>query len=348
MTTRVLIVDDSALVRTVLSRMLASEPDIDVIGAAPDPFVARDLIVEKSPHVVILDIEMPRMDGITFLGKLMQYYPLPVIILSSLSPSGSDLALEALRMGAVEVLCKPGAAYTLDNMAGDLLEAVRAASRAKVGHSGTRSVAAPLAPQYTALAETANKVLALGASTGGTVALERILTALPESIPGTLIVQHMPPNFTKSFAQRLDGLCQAEVREARDGDSLMVGLVLVAPGGKHMTLKRDGSRYFVTVKAGPPINRHCPSVDVLFGSVARCAGRNAVGALLTGMGGDGARGLLAMRKAGAHTIAQNQETCVVFGMPKVSIELGAAEEVQPLSEIPQRLLLLAQRHTADG
>ncbi len=346
MSIRVLVVDDSALIRSVLSRALAAETDIDVIGAAPDPFVARDMIVERKPDVVLLDVEMPRMDGLTFLGKLMEYYPLPVIIISSLTPAGSDLALQALKLGAVDVLCKPGAAYTLGNMVGILVETIRAASRVNVRRHLDKNQVAPKAPKFTALSETTNKILAIGASTGGTVALERILTAMPLGTPGTVIVQHMPAYFTKSFADRLNEMCAVEVREAREGDSVVTGVVLIAPGGFHMLLRRDGARYAVSVKQGPPVNRHCPSVDVLFNSVARSAGRNAVAAILTGMGADGAKGLLTMRQAGARTIAQDEESCVVFGMPKVAIELGGAEEVLALGDIPGRLLELASQRTA--
>jgi two-component system, chemotaxis family, protein-glutamate methylesterase/glutaminase len=348
MSIKVLIVDDSALIRNVLSRVLAEEADITVIGAAPDPFVARDMIVEKHPDVVLLDVEMPRMDGLTFLAKLMVYYPLPVIIVSSLTPAGSDLALQALRLGAVDVLCKPGAAYTLGNMIGALVETIRAAARVNVRRHLTRNDSAPQTLNFTALADTTHKILAIGASTGGTVALERILTVMPPSTPGTVIVQHMPAYFTRSFANRLNSICSVEVREAEEGDSVVTGVVLIAPGGYHMVLRRDGARYAVSVKQAPPVNRHCPSVDVLFNSVALSAGRNAVAAILTGMGADGAKGMVTMRQAGARTIAQNEETCVVFGMPKVAIELGGAEEVLPLVDIPQRLLELAQRHATPG
>ena len=346
MTIRVLVVDDSAVIRSVLSRGLVAEADIDVIGTAPDPYVARDMIVERKPDVVLLDIEMPRMDGLTFLGKLMTHYPLPVIIVSSLTPAGSDLALQALKMGAVDVLCKPGAAYTLGNMVGDLVETIRAAARVNVRRHMIQQPVSPSVAKFTALADTTHKIFAIGASTGGTVALERILTVMPSRTPGTVIVQHMPAHFTRSFAERLNAICEVEVREAKEGDSVITGVALIAPGGYHMVLRRDGARYTVSIKQAPPVNRHCPSVDVLFNSVARCAGRNAVAALLTGMGADGAKGLLGLRQAGARTIAQDEDTCVVFGMPKVAIELGGADEILPLSDIPGRMLELVQQTRA--
>jgi two-component system chemotaxis response regulator CheB len=327
----------------VLSRGLLAEADIDVVGAAPDPFVARDMIVELKPDVVLLDIEMPRMDGLTFLGKLMTYYPLPVIIISSLTPEGSELALQALQLGAIEVLCKPGAAYTLGNMVGDLVATIRVAARTNIRrHLNNRPVAPTGAHQFTALLNTTQKILAVGASTGGTVALEYLLKMLPPQTPGMVVVQHMPVQFTKSFANRLNGCSTVEVREAEQGDSVVTGVVLIAPGDRHMVLERDGARYTVSLKKAPPVNRHCPSVDVLFNSVARTAGRNAVAAILTGMGADGAKGLLRLREAGARTIAQDEESCVVFGMPKVAIELGAAEEVHSLSDIPRRMLEMVQ------
>jgi len=337
-TIRVLIVDDSAIVRSVLTKALGEEKDLEVVGAAPDPYAAREMIVRVSPDVVLLDVEMPRMDGITFLGKLMAHHPLPVIIVSSLTAAGSDLALEALRRGAVEVVCKPGASYTLGDMVGELAEKVRAAARVNVRQHLALAVAAPVPPKTTALLQTTHQVLAVGASTGGTVAIERLLMALPANAPGTVIVQHMPEHFTASFASRLDSLCAMQVREARTGDSVISGVALIAAGGKHLLLRRDGARYCVEVKDGPPVNRHKPSVDVLFRSVAMSAGRNAVGVILTGMGGDGAKGLKEMRDAGARTVAQDEASCVVFGMPRVAIETGGVEEVLPLERIGPRVL----------
>jgi len=347
--TRVLVVDDSALVRQVFSRILANDSDIEVIGTAPDPYVARDLIVERRPDVVTLDIEMPRMDGLTFLRKLMRYYPLPVVVVSSLTPAGSQMAADALDSGAVEVLAKPGAAYAVGDLAGELVDKVKAAALVDMGR---RALAVRLATDcraLPALTRTTHLVCAIGASTGGTVALESILRALPPNSPGLLITQHMPQYVTKNFADRLNTLSALEVREAADGDSVLPGVALVAPGNFHMLLRRSGARYYVEVKAGPLVNRHRPSVDVMFRSVAQIAGRNAIGALLTGMGGDGAKGLLAMREAGAPTLAQNEESCVVFGMPKVAIELGAADQVLHLRDIPAELCRLAQlRQAATG
>jgi two-component system chemotaxis response regulator CheB len=334
---KVLVVDDSAVVRQILQNALSADPEIEVVGTAPDPFVARDFIVQRKPDVITLDVEMPRMDGITFLRKLMHYYPLPVIVVSSLTPEGSGLALEALASGAVEVMCKPGAAFTVGDMGEELVEKVKIAARAKVRQvdKGVK-LESP-----TALGRTTNKVVAMGASTGGTVALEKILSRMPVDAPGIVIAQHMPAMFTKQFAARMDDLSEMEVREASEGDSVVPGVALIAPGNFHMLLKRSGSRYFVSVRAGPMVHRQRPAVEVLFRSVARAAGANAVGVLLTGMGADGAQGMLEMRQAGAPTIAEDESSCVVFGMPRAAIELGAAERVLSLDRIPQEILRLA-------
>ena len=337
---RVLVVDDSAVVRNVFHQELARDPDIEVVGTAPDPYVARDLILEKEPDVITLDLEMPRMDGITFLHKIMRYRPTPVIVVSSLTPSGGALALEALAAGACEVMCKPGGAYSVGDMTADLLQKVK-----DVAAAGVRAGPAPaLAPPalHRALTRTTNQVVAIGASTGGTLAVERILKALPHNAPGILITQHMPELFTRYFATRLQEASQLDVREAHGGESVLPGVALVAPGNKHMLLRRSGARYLVEVKDGPRVNRHRPSVDVMFRSVAHAAGRNAVGVLLTGMGGDGAQGLLAMREAGAHTLAQDEATCVVFGMPKVAIDLGAVDKVLALDAIPGEIMSTAE------
>lgn len=332
---RVLIVDDSAVVRQILARQIARDPELEVIGSAPDPYVARDLIEQRKPDVITLDVEMPRMDGLTFLRKLMHYYPLPVIIVSSLTPRGGEMAMEALAAGAFDVLCKPGAAFTVGDMGETLCASIKAAAFARV-----RPRPSPQGPppSIRSLSRTTNQVLAIGASTGGTVAIEEILRSLPPNSPGMVITQHMPEMFTRNFAERLDRLTPLSVREAADGDSVTPGVALIAPGNRHMLLKRDGARYFVRIKDGPRVNNFRPSVDVMFHSVAQSAGRNAVGVILTGMGHDGARGLREMREAGAHTIAQDEASCVVYGMPKVAVEMDAAVEVLGLGEIPDGIV----------
>ena len=331
---RVLIVDDSAVVRKVMSDELSRYDDIEIVGTAVDPYVARDKIVKLRPDVITLDMEMPRMDGLSFLARLMKHFPLPVVVLSSLTPRNSETALKALELGAVEVLCKPGAAYSTQNVSRDLARAIRAAASARVGLQAQRPDAAPLpAAAVGALTRTTHKVLAIGASTGGTRAVEVVLRALPGTAPGTVIVQHMPENFTASFASRLNDVCQVEVREARDNDHVVPGVALIAPGNYHMVLRRSGAQYTVKIKTGPRVHYQRPAVDVLFQSVAKYAGANAVGVILTGMGADGAKGLLEMRGAGAHTIAQDEATSVVYGMPKEAVGLGAAVEVLPLPRI---------------
>lgn len=341
---RVLIVDDSAVVRSVLARELARDPQIQVVGAAPDPYVARDKIVELEPDVLTLDVEMPRMDGVTFLRRLMEHRPMPVIVLSSLTERGTRTAIEAMEAGAVEVLHKAaGSAYSVGDMGVALIAKIKAAARVRVraGKPRTAGAAAKAGVPRGSLAETTDKVIAIGASTGGVQALTEVLTALPATAPGTLIVQHMPAKFTASFAQRLDSLCAVHVKEAVDGDTVVPGRVLVAPGGLHMLLRRSGARYYVEVKDGPEVHHQRPSVEVLFNSVAKCAGANAVGAILTGMGADGAKGLLAMRQAGARTIAQDERTCAVFGMPMEAIKCGAAEAVVPLGDVARALIRFA-------
>jgi two-component system, chemotaxis family, protein-glutamate methylesterase/glutaminase len=339
---KVLVVDDSAVVRKVFAEELSRERGIEVVGTAPDPYVARDKIVRLKPDVLTLDIEMPRMDGLTFLKKLMQYYPLPVIIVSSLTKKGSKLALEALTLGALEVIAKPSASYSVGDMSVQLADKIRAVARVKVaarsgGGENPNEPALPR-PVSRALTTTTNKIIAIGASTGGTEALKTILTSMPPNAPGILVVQHMPANFTTSFAERLDSLSEMSVKEAEDGDGVINGRVLIAPGNFHMLLKRSGARYFVQVKDGPMVHHQRPSVDVLFKSVADYAGENALGVILTGMGADGAAGLLKMRQAGARTIAQDEQSCVVFGMPKEAIKMGAAEAVIPLHGIAQKTL----------
>lgn len=345
--TRVLVVDDSALVRRILSEALSRHDDIEVVGTATDPYVAREKIAQLRPDVITLDIEMPRMDGLSFLSKLMRHFPLPVVVCSSLTPQNSETALRALSLGAVEVIAKPGSSLSASEIAEDLVRAVRAAAHARV----TRLTAPVDAPVVTrpaiATFESTNKIIALGASTGGTQALERVLREFPIDAPGTVVVQHMPEHFTASFAKRLNTVCSIRVQEARDGDYVVSGLALIAPGGKHLVLQASGARWVVRVKDGPKIHHQRPAVDVLFQSVARSAGRNAVGALLTGMGADGAKGLLAMREAGAYTVAQNEETCVVYGMPREAVKLNAAVDVLALDDIAGALLRASQSRQAE-
>jgi two-component system, chemotaxis family, protein-glutamate methylesterase/glutaminase len=334
---KVLIVDDSAIVRKIFSEELSKYPDIEVIGTAPDPFVARDKIVALNPDVITLDIEMPRMDGLTFLKKLMKYYPIPTIIVSSLTPRGGKLTLEAMEIGAVEVIGKPGGSYSVGNMSSQLADKIRAAARARVFKQDS-DVPVSGTVQMKALAETSHKVIAIGASTGGTEALKQVLTPLPANSPGIVMVQHMPANFTAAFADRLNSLCQLNVREAKDNDSIVPGLALIAPGNYHMILRRSGARYYVEVKTGPMVHHQRPAVDLLFKSTAQYAGGNAIGVILTGMGADGAEGLLEMKKAGARTIAQDEHSCVVFGMPKEAIKMGAADKVLPLDQIASEMM----------
>ena len=334
---RVFLVDDSAVVRQVLHAVLDGEPDIRVIGAASDPIFAMQKMANDWPDVIVLDIEMPRMDGLTFLRKLMAERPTPVVICSSLAGDGTQTAMQALAAGAVEIITKPtvGLKGFLEESAERLRGAVRAAARSRPRAAPT-AVAVPIAaPAAGAMVHTTERIVAIGASTGGTQAIERVLVPLPRVCPGIVIVQHMPERFTASLAERLNGLCQIEVREARDGDRVLPGLALIAPGGRHMQLRRSGAYYQVQVLDGPPVNRHRPSVDVLFRSVARFAGRNALGVILTGMGDDGARGLREMLDAGAETIAQDEASCVVFGMPREAIRLGGARQVLPLADIPR-------------
>ena len=335
---RVLIVDDSALVRRILSEALAKHPDIEVVGTATDPYVARERIVQLKPDVITLDIEMPRMDGLSFLSKLMRHFPIPVVVVSSLTPQNSETALRALALGAVEVIAKPGSSMSASDIVDDLARAVRVASHARVTKRTDADVAAAAPRPTISMIDSTHKLIALGASTGGTQALEHVLRRFPADAPGTVIVQHMPEHFTLSFAKRLDSVCAMRVKEAVDGDFVTPGLALVAPGGKHMVVQASGAKWVVRVKDGPKVHHQRPAVDVLFQSVARSAGRNAVGALLTGMGADGAKGMLAMREAGAYTIAQDEATCVVYGMPREAVKLDAAVDVLPLDRVADALL----------
>lgn len=339
---KVIIVDDSAIIRKVLRRQLEKHADIQVVATAPNPYVARDKIVSLHPDVMTLDLEMPRMDGITFLRKVMQHHPIPTIILSSLTPEGGANALEAMSAGAVDVMCKPGAAYSVGDVCIELVHKIWAASRARLKHLQAES--RPV--RRLAMAETTNKIFAIGASTGGVQALTTVLSAFPANVPGTLVVQHMPANFTASFAQRLNQECAVEVKEAQDGDRVVPGRVLIAPGGYHMVLERSDANYYVDIVGGERICHQKPSVEVLFNSVADYAGANAVGAILTGMGQDGAAGLLRMRQQGARTIAQDEQSCVVYGMPKEAIECGAVEKVVPLQRVAETMIQMVNQRVA--
>lgn len=345
---RVLIVDDSAVVRQTLSEVLSSDPGVEVMGTASDPFVAAQRLRNDVPDVIVLDIEMPNMDGLTFLDKLMAQHPLPVVICSTLTEAGSATALSALDRGAVEVITKPklDTAEFLREAAVSICDIVKAAALVKV----TKRVTKPLVvakldadamlpkPHGRALVKTTERVVAVGASTGGTDAVATLLQAMPEDAPGIVIVQHMPEKFTASFAARLDRLCAITVQEASDGDAVLTGHALIAPGNRHLLLKRSGARYFVEVKDGPFVCRHRPSVDVLFRSTARYAGANAVGVILTGMGDDGARGMLEMKEAGAFNIAQDEASCVVYGMPNEAVKLGGVHLSLPLERIAQEVV----------
>jgi two-component system chemotaxis response regulator CheB len=348
---KVLIVDDSAVVRKTLADILTSDPGIEVMAKASDPLIAADHISREVPDVILLDVEMPRMDGLTFLKKIMSQHPMPVVICSSLAESGSDTALHALEYGALEIILKPrlGAKQFLEESRIRICDAVKAAAASQVKrmHIGVRDIPPKLTADAVlakarisqdAMLKTTEKVVVVGASTGGTEALKDFLIALPLDAPGIVIVQHMPENFTTAFSQRLDSICRISVKEAETNDTVIRGRALIAPGNHHLLLKRSGARYYVEVKDGPLVSRHRPSVDVLFRSAARYAGPNAVGVLMTGMGDDGAKGMLEMKEVGAATIAQDEESCVVFGMPKKAIELGAVDRVLPLSAIAGAVL----------
>ncbi|CDZ93274.1 MULTISPECIES: protein-glutamate methylesterase/protein-glutamine glutaminase [Pseudomonadaceae] len=345
---KVMIVDDSAVVRSLLREQLEAEPDIDVIGVAPDPLFAFQKLRTLRPDVLVVDVEMPRMDGLTFLRQLMQDDPIPTIVFSSLAEQGSAVALDAMDAGAVAILCKPGAGVGqfIQEQRAQLVQTVRQAATSrmrKVGRpvqSKTQSVP-PLAG--TALSRTTDALVAIGTSTGGTRALEYLLKRMPKDCTGLVIVQHMPANFTRQFAQRLNASCAIEVQEAQDGDRVIPGRALIAPGGLHLSVRRNGAQYQVVVQDGPPVSRHKPSVDVLFRSVAQAAGRNALGVIMTGMGDDGARGLKIMRDAGALTLAQDEDSCVVFGMPKEAIRHGAVEQICSLDQIPERIAHFGQK-----
>ncbi len=329
---RVLVVDDSATVRRLLAATLGREEGIVVVGEAADPYQARELMVKLDPDVLTLDVEMPRMDGLAFLAKIMQHRPKPVVVVSSLTPRGSEEAMRAYELGAVEVICKPGSAYRVDELGPQLARAVRAAAAAKLlPRQAPPAGAPPVKPPL--LQRTTSKVLAIGASTGGTEAIREVLARLPGDTPGTVIVQHMPPMFTSQFAQRLDGISRMRVSEARGGEELQPGLAYVAPGGQHLAVVRSGAKYLLELRGGPLVHFQKPAVDITFRTLATAAGANAVGVVLTGMGHDGADGLLAMRNAGARTLVQDEATSVVWGMPGSCVQRGAAEHVLPLNSI---------------
>ena len=353
---KVMIVDDSAVVRQVLVDLLGSDPEIEVIAAVADPLFAMQRMKMQWPDVIVLDVEMPRMDGVTFLRKLMHERPTPVVICSTLTEAGAPTTIEALAAGAVTVITKPkiGLKQFLNEAVHELTTAIRTAARANVRRLAARAEATahvPLGVKHKntadvilapardrAMTRTTEHVVAIGCSTGGTQALQQVLSVLPSICPAVVIVQHMPPTFTAAFAKRLNGLCRITVKEAQNNDRVVPGCALIAPGGKHLLIQRSGAQYFVEVREGPPVNRHCPSVDVLFRSAAKAAGPNALGIIMTGMGDDGARGLREMRNAGAHTIAQDEHSCVVFGMPKEAIRMDAVERIMPLDELPRAIL----------
>jgi two-component system chemotaxis response regulator CheB len=343
---KVLIVDDSALVRQTLSELLSSDPEIEVIGTASDPYIAATKINELCPDVITLDVEMPKMDGLTFLKKLMTQHPIPVIVISTLTEKGTDTAVHALELGAIDVVAKPkvNTKELLEKVKQELCDKVRSAAGISIRRKNPIALSNQVAPKLSAdviiekntsksLLRTTETVIAVGASTGGTEALKTFLMQMPIDSPGIVIVQHMPEMFTKQFAVRLNSICAINVKEAEDGDKVLPGHALIAPGNKHMLLKLNGARYYVEIKDGPLVNRHKPAVDVLFRSVSRYAGKNAIGVIMTGMGADGAAGLLEMKQEGAFTIAQDEKSCIVFGMPKEAIKLNGVSEILPLDHI---------------
>ncbi len=341
--TRVMVVDDSALVRGLLSEIINQQPDMQCVGAAADPYVAREMIRELNPDVLTLDVEMPRMDGIDFLGKLMRLRPMPVVMVSTLTERGADVTLRALELGAVDFVAKPkiGVADGLKLLAHDITDKVRIAAKAHLRRAPTPAAhtAATKPPEASAIGRlSTEKIIFIGASTGGTEATKEVLMNLPPDCPAVVITQHMPPGFTKSYAARLDGLCRVRVAEARDGERILPGHAYIAPGGFHLSVERSGANYIARVRDGEPVNRHKPSVEVLFKSAARVVGPNALGLMLTGMGADGAAAMREMRDAGSYNLVQDEATCVVFGMPREAIAAGAAHEVLPLTQIAPRLI----------
>jgi two-component system chemotaxis response regulator CheB len=334
---RVLVVDDSALMRKVLSEIINREPDMEAVGAAPDPLIARDMIKSLNPDVLTLDIEMPRMDGLDFLERLMRLRPMPVVMVSTLTERGSDAAFRAMELGAVDFVAKPkmGVANGIQHYAMEISDKIRAAAAARIGRmpAAARPVAQPGARRGLHRLASTEKLIVIGASTGGTEAIKDVLVAMPPDAPGILVTQHMPEGFTRSFAARLDGLCKVAVKEADDGERVLPGHVYIAPGHSHLLLRKSGANYITQLSQSEPVNRHRPSVDVLFHSAAECAGKNVIGVILTGMGKDGAAGMLELRKAGAYTYAQDKDSCVVYGMPREAVAVGGVEEVLPLDQI---------------
>lgn len=351
---KVLIVDDSALIRSVMSEIIGSQPDMEVVGVAPDPIVARDLIKQTNPDVLTLDVEMPRMDGLDFLEKLMRLRPMPVVMVSSLTERGSEITLRALELGAVDFVTKPKLSIQsgMREYTEMIADKIRAASKARikprhlVASDATKAAAAGALPLIRNPLTSSEKLIIIGASTGGTEAIKDFLMQMPSDCPGILITQHMPEGFTRSFARRLDGLCKISVREAEGNERVLPGHAYIAPGHSHLLLTRSGANYVTHLDQGPPVNRHRPSVDVLFNSAAACAGKNAVGVILTGMGKDGALGMLEMKKAGAYNFAQDEATCVVFGMPREAIAVGATHDVGPLNKLPGMVLAYLAEHSS--
>lgn len=355
---RVVVVDDSALVRSILKTVIDAQPDMQCVGVAQDPYVARELIRELNPDVITLDVEMPRMDGLDFLEKLMRLRPMPVVMVSTLTERGAETTLRALELGAVDFVAKPrlGVAQGLQEMAADISEKIRIAARARVGRRSAAAVSAAAAPVNPGAAGSAShrapeksspttysrvsteKIIAIGSSTGGTEALREVLAVMPADGPAVMITQHMPPGFTRSFADRLNGLCRMRVKEAEDNERVLPGHAYIAPGGRQMRVKRSGANYMVQIDDGPPVNRHKPSVDVLFRSVAEQVGRNAIGVMLTGMGRDGADAMRVMRDAGAWNLAQDEASCVVYGMPREAVAAGAIDEIVPLARITDQIV----------
>lgn len=352
---KVLVVDDSALIRSLLTELINRQPDMTVVGTAPDPYIARDRIKLLNPDVLTLDVEMPRMDGLAFLEKLMRLHPMPVVMVSSLTEKSSDITLRALELGAFDFVTKPKIDISkgLHESCHDIVDKIRGAASARMKNLVRRPAqlmvekknsADVVLPSLNTHIMTTEKLIIIGASTGGTEALKDVLMAMPADSPGILITQHMPAAFTRAFADRLDRLCRIAVKEAHDGDRVLPGHAYIAPGDRHLLLARSGANYITQIADGPPVSRHRPSVDVLFRSAANSAGKNCIGVIMTGMGDDGANGMLEMNQAGAHTIAQDEASCVVFGMPKEAIARGGVNEIVPLSEIPRRIVNSLAQH----